>query len=106
MSSYTAFMKALAAGVQPALQVQLNLTSNSLVKITVSSSAVQPMTIIQLYSIAIKMTGTAHLSLAQYSAKVQRLQITVQHSLLHCTARPSTVQRSTAHQIPAQHSTA
>ncbi len=30
-------MKALAAGVQPALQVQLNLTSNSLVKITVSS---------------------------------------------------------------------
>ncbi len=39
MSTYTAFVKTLAGRVQPALQIQLNHTRNSLLKFTVSSLA-------------------------------------------------------------------
>ncbi len=100
MSSYTASVKTSADGVQPALQIQLNDTRDSLLNFTVSSLTNKQDPARQHSN---EVIGTAHLSFAQ--RYVQRLQSTAQHS----TAQHSTAQHSPAQHLtspPAQHSTA
>ena len=95
MSSYTASVKTSADGVQPALQIQLNDTRDSLLNFTVSSLTNKQDPARQHSN---EVIGTAHLSFAQ--RYVQRLQSTAQHS----TAQHSPAQHLTS--PPAQHSTA